>query len=258
MENLSTSTISCLGSIKEGAGSSLLVLQDCSVRDASLQNSDEANASGETQKMLGEMAAVCGTSLLVAEDTLEGRACSGVELESREQEVKNKMENLDELIAEQSVMKAGSAAEPQGKDFQWRDMDELNVFHNAVQDVHSVKEIQDKSRIFSKEDKASYDAYGNCTSVENLESDNLEIHANMKEAISSSSQLGGMTDDVSLAVVGKDGPQQMLQPPLEGGSISNFGEKKLLVLDVNGLLVDIVSHVLEGYDPDKTISGKAG
>ncbi|KAF7116616.1 hypothetical protein RHSIM_RhsimUnG0020400 [Rhododendron simsii] len=254
----SLEAISCLGSVRDGAGSSVLVMQECSVRDTSLQHSDEANGSGETQEMLGDTAAVCGNSLPVAGEILKGRACPGVELESGEQEVKNKMEKLNEIIDEQSVMKVDSVADPPGNDFQLGDTDALNVIPNAVQNVCSVKEIQDKSMTFCKEGKASYDAYGSYTSIEKLESDNLEIHPYMKETISSSSQLGGVTDDVSLAAVGKDGPQPMLQPPLERASTNNFG-KKLLVLDVNGLLVDMVSlsHVSEGYHPDKTISGKA-
>lgn len=255
----SLEAISCLGSVRDGAGSSVLIMQECSVRDTSLQHSDEANGSGESQEMLGDTAAVCGTSLPVAGEILKGRACPGVELESGEQEVKNKMEKLNEIIDEQSVMKVDSVADPPGNDFQLGDTDVLNVIPNAVQDVCSVKEIQDKSMTFYKEGKASYDAFGSYTSIEKLESGNLEIHPNMKETISSSSQLGGVTDDVSLAAVGKDGPQPMLQPPLERDSTNNFG-KKLLVLDVNGLLVDMVSlsHVSEGYHPDKTISGKAG
>lgn len=35
-------------------------------------------------------------------------------------------------------------------------------------------------------------------------------------------------------------------------------QKKLLVLDINGLLADVVYHVLDGYTPDTMISGKSG
>ncbi|KAL7223123.1 hypothetical protein ACSBR1_024742 [Camellia fascicularis] len=77
----------------------------------------------------------------------------------------------------------------------------------------------------------------------------------VKDAISSSSQLGEFTDEVSLTVISKDGPQQMLQSSL-GDATGNF-RKKLLVLDVNGLLADIVSYVPFGYKPDAFISKKA-
>ncbi|CAL5374478.1 unnamed protein product [Camellia sinensis] len=77
----------------------------------------------------------------------------------------------------------------------------------------------------------------------------------VKDAISSSSQLGEFTDEVSLTVISKDGPQQMLRSSL-GNATGNF-RKKLLVLDVNGLLADIVSYVPFGYKPDAFISKKA-
>lgn len=35
-------------------------------------------------------------------------------------------------------------------------------------------------------------------------------------------------------------------------------QKKLLVLDINGLLADVVYHVLDGYTPDAIISGRSG
>lgn len=41
------------------------------------------------------------------------------------------------------------------------------------------------------------------------------------------------------------------------GSLPGNSQKKLLVLDINGLLADVVYHVLEGYTPDTIISGKS-
>lgn len=43
-----------------------------------------------------------------------------------------------------------------------------------------------------------------------------------------------------------------------GRAISSYPGKKLLVLDINGLLADIVIGVPKGYKPFKKIYGKAG
>lgn len=43
-----------------------------------------------------------------------------------------------------------------------------------------------------------------------------------------------------------------------GRSITCHSKKKLLVLDLNGLLADFVPSVPEGYTPHEKISGKAG
>ncbi|KAL6973464.1 hypothetical protein U1Q18_027649 [Sarracenia purpurea var. burkii] len=195
--DLSNSLTSSLLSIKGG------------MQDTSVQNSNEAPASGHSEKLLGEVPEY--DSALLGPGDISGRRASGErplgEFESGEQEKKMKVENLKEIINGQSV----------------------------VQDIDTVKENFDKFTTFYKEDKASASS-GSDASVENIESDNFEIRRKMRDPISSSSQVGEMTDN--------------------GAAAGNF-RKKLLVLDVNGILADIVSCVSERYKPDTIISRKA-
>ncbi|KAL6995061.1 hypothetical protein U1Q18_005195 [Sarracenia purpurea var. burkii] len=110
------------------------------------------------------------------------------------------------------------------------------------------------SRLDSEE-KASDDTSGSDPSVENRESDNLGAEPKLKDTIPSSSQLGAMTNND----IGKEGVRQKLQSSLEEAPPENF-RKKLIVLDVNGLLADIVPCVPGGgfkYNPDTIISNKA-
>ncbi|KAF7806273.1 putative FCP1 likey domain-containing protein [Senna tora] len=65
----------------------------------------------------------------------------------------------------------------------------------------------------------------------------------------------GDTADLSL-VCKKDDHSKITHVPL-GKTITSHSKKKLLVLDVNGLLADFVEHVPWGYEPDTWISSKA-
>lgn len=69
------------------------------------------------------------------------------------------------------------------------------------------------------------------------------------------SSAGGTAD--STLVCNKDNHSMISHFPLEN-TITSQSKKKLLVLDVNGLLADIVEHVPFGYEPDAYISKKSG
>ncbi|CAL5362396.1 unnamed protein product [Camellia sinensis] len=265
----SDSGVTSLGSIVEAASPSVLVVQDSSVRDTSLNHSDKAYASCCSEKMMGvgEVVAEHGTSLLVRGHISLGKASGEFpddEPASREQEKKVEMENLKVINNEQSVVNDASQVDLSEISFEHdkRDKDKPNVIQNAVLDV-SAEEIFHKSTTFYKDDEASDDASGSDPSgsdpyVENLEYDNLGIQPKLKDAIPSSSQFGTMTDDdhdVSLAVIGKEGPRQRLQSSLRVPP-DNL-KKKLLVLDVNGLLADIFPYVSGRRKPDTVISQKA-
>ncbi|XP_028075746.1 uncharacterized protein LOC114277983 [Camellia sinensis] len=265
----SDSGVTSLGSIVEAASPSVLVVQDSSVRDTSLNHSDKAYASCCSEKMMGvgDVVAEHGTSLLVRGHISLGKASGEFpddEPASREQEKKVEMENLKVINNEQSVVNDASQVDLSEISFEHdkRDKDKPNVIQNAVLDV-SAEEIFHKSTTFYKDDEASDDASGSDPSgsdpyVENLEYDNLGIQPKLKDAIPSSSQFGTMTDDdhdVSLAVIGKEGPRQRLQSSLRVPP-DNL-KKKLLVLDVNGLLADIFPYVSGRRKPDTVISQKA-
>ncbi|GFZ00352.1 nucleic acid/nucleotide binding protein [Actinidia rufa] len=240
----SDSEVSSLGSIKDNVDSLVMIVNN---------GSKVVPASGSSEKMLGEVIEGYGTSSLVAGDISVGRASGefpGILLESGKQKKISKMETLQQIVNEQIVVKGVSEADPLRKYLQWGNSDVLNVIHDAVEDVYAVKER------FDSTDKVSDDASGSNPSVENLEADNLETRSKIKDVISSLFPLVAMTDEVSQSVISKEGPQKMLQSSQEGAATENF-RKKLLVLDVNGLLADIVSCVSEGYKPDTAISRKA-
>ncbi|XP_057480056.1 uncharacterized protein LOC130767259 isoform X2 [Actinidia eriantha] len=226
-------SISCLESIKEGTSLSVLVVQDSSVRDTSSDPLDEAPGC-YSDKITREKVAGDGPSFLVAGNISIGKAsCECLDGESAygEQEKKIKMENLDELTNGHIVEKNASWVDLAGKEIEQGN--------------------EDKSSTIC-EDKASDGASGAYSSVDNLESDNLGVKPKLSDEIPSSSVLGVITDNDSLAVAVKEGPLQKLEssPP---GSL----RKKLLVLDVNGLLADIVACVSGRYKPDTFVSGKA-
>ncbi|PSR89112.1 Uro-adherence factor A like [Actinidia chinensis var. chinensis] len=226
-------SISFLESIKEGASPSVLVLQDSSVRDTSSDPLDEAPVY-YSDKITREKVAGDGPSFLVAGNISIGKAsyeCLDGESAYGEQEKKIKMENLDELTNGHIVEKNASWVDLAGKEIEQGN--------------------EDKSSTIC-EDKASDGASGADSSVDNLESDNLGVKPKLSDEIPSSSVLGVITDNDSLAVAVKEGPLPKLEssPP---GSL----RKKLLVLDVNGLLADIVACVSGRYKPDTFVSGKA-
>ncbi|GFS40335.1 haloacid dehalogenase-like hydrolase (HAD) superfamily protein [Actinidia rufa] len=226
-------SISCLESIKEGASPSVLVVQDSSVRDTSSDHLDEAPAC-YSDKITGEKVAGDGTSFQVAGSISIGMAsceCLNGESASGEQEKKIKLESLEEITKGHVVEKNAS-----------------------LEDLARIEIEQgngDKSSTIC-EDKAPDGASGADSSVENLESDNLGVKPKLSDDMPSSSVLGVITDNDSLAVASKEGPLQKLEssPP---GSL----RKKLLVLDVNGLLADIVACVSDRYKPDAFVSRKA-
>lgn len=88
-------------------------------------------------------------------------------------------------------------------------------------------------------------------------SKSIQIETTMDEA-PSSSHLGALKDDPDLDTVTKvDDLSQILNPSPER-YMAVDSRKKLLILDVNGLLVDFVNYFPKGHTPDTVISKKAG
>ncbi|XAR63818.1 Phosphoprotein phosphatase [Bertholletia excelsa] len=252
---LSNSSFSCLGSKESVSLSGLVLLDpDSSVRDTSLSHNNEAAISSCPQKMVGEVMAGYGTSLLVAGDISPGKASKFCPYgASGEQEKKTKIENLEKLVDKQNAVKDAAAVDLSEKASESGNRD-------AKLDVNSAEDDFHKPTSFY-EDEASDDASG---SVKNQESDNLDMVsfpmyqerdnldvaalAQLKKAIPSVSQLSVIPNDVNADVTRKK--------EAEGAHPGKL-RKKLLVLDVNGLLADIVLDVAEGYKPDMVISRKA-
>ncbi|KAI9174547.1 hypothetical protein LWI28_018993 [Acer negundo] len=83
---------------------------------------------------------------------------------------------------------------------------------------------------------------------------NAEVETNVGEIFSSSSHLG-VTKNDAIDVTGKE--DNLLQKSHPSPERVSRCKKKLLVLDVNGLLADIVSYASHGYKPDIMISKKS-
>lgn len=87
------------------------------------------------------------------------------------------------------------------------------------------------------------------------EAENME-ETEVKEIIPSSSHLGAIKDDAELVNRGEN-PPDISQSQPERALICH-SRKKLLILDVNGLLADILPYPVEGYKPDIIVSRKSG
>lgn len=87
------------------------------------------------------------------------------------------------------------------------------------------------------------------------EAENVEEETEVKEIIPSSSHLGAIKDDVK--IVNKEENPPHTSQSLPERAVSCHSRKKLLILDVNGLLADIVPYFVEGYKPDIVVSRKS-
>ncbi|XP_058180739.1 uncharacterized protein LOC131299159 isoform X2 [Rhododendron vialii] len=214
--------ISSLESIEES-------LQESSAGYTCLNHMDEAPEPSYTGKMMEDMVTGLGISQEKAScECPVGEPASGNERKkSKMGRKKSKMGNKGNSV----VMDVFMVDIPE-TDFEQFNKDKLDVIQNTV---------------LSEEDRASDDALVSVPSVDNIVVDKLNIQPMLKDAIPSFSKLGVIIDGVRL-----ESPQQS-----QGGAPLGNLRKKLLVLDVNGLLVDIVPSGAGGYKQHKILSQKA-
>uniref|UniRef100_A0A5B6ZLW6 FCP1 homology domain-containing protein n=1 Tax=Davidia involucrata TaxID=16924 RepID=A0A5B6ZLW6_DAVIN len=243
-------------SIEEGAGSSVHVVQN-KMGDPSLDRSDEALTSGDLEKMAErEVIAGHGTSLQVVEDISKEKASGGCSYGEPAYEESKKiveMGNLNHTIKEDGFVKNVSVIDSLEENSEQANRGKINVIENAVQDVYSVEENFYGSSSF-KEEKNLVDPSGSDLSDEHLDKNKLEIQPKKEGAISSSS--GAIKDDASLVINNEECSLQVVQSS-PGRVLTGCFRRKLLILDVNGLLVDIVPYVSDGYQADTVVARKA-
>lgn len=138
-----------------------------------------------------------------------------------------------------------SVGQPAGSDKEKEiktDILEKSVKEHGILNDASLKYVSEKCSGPSKRDKL--DAESGTLNVEPTSQDGGTVSSDLSETIDG--------DDISRPDTGNDGPQPA---PL----VVHPGKlrRKLLVLDVNGILTDIVNHVSEEYTPDTIISRKA-
>ncbi|KAF7135787.1 hypothetical protein RHSIM_Rhsim08G0144600 [Rhododendron simsii] len=213
--------ISSLESIEES-------LQESSAGYTCLNHMDEAPEPSYTGKMEDMVAGLEISQEKASYECPVGEPASGNERKkSKMGRKKSKMGNKGNSV----VMDVFMVDIPE-TNFEQFNKDKLDVIQNTV---------------LSEEDRASDDALGSVPSVDNIVVDKLNRQPMLKNAIPSFSKLGAMIDRVSL-----ESPQQS-----QGGAPLRNLRKKLLVLDLNGLLVDIVPSGAGGYKQHKILSQKA-
>ncbi|KAA8542558.1 hypothetical protein F0562_023710 [Nyssa sinensis] len=221
-----------LKSIEEGVGSSLQVVQN-NMGDISLDCSDEALTSGALENTAKrEVIAGHGTSLQVVDNNfIEKKASGGCSYGEPADEESKK---IDEMETEQV------------------NRSKIDVSENAVQDIYSVEENFNVSSSF-KEEKDLVDASGSDLSDEHLAKNVLEIQPKMEDAVSLS--LVAIKDDASLVINKEECSLQVVQSS-PGRALAGCFRRKLLILDVNGLLADILPYASDGYHRDPIIAKK--
>ncbi|XP_010663451.1 uncharacterized protein LOC100263840 isoform X3 [Vitis vinifera] len=124
--------------------------------------------------------------------------------------------------------------------------------------------VEDGTSVHPLKDIAMEAAFVNCSDSKptsekrkkNMdEAENVEEETEVKEIIPSSSHLGAIKDDVK--IVNKEENPPHTSQSLPERAVSCHSRKKLLILDVNGLLADIVPYFVEGYKPDIVVSRKS-
>ncbi|KAA8541049.1 hypothetical protein F0562_025012 [Nyssa sinensis] len=246
-----------LKSIEEGAGSSVLVVENKMV-DTYWDHSDEelapVNLVNTSER---DVTAGHGTSLQAVEDSSIEKVlggCSVGELALKESKKRVQMETLKQTIKEDGFVKNDSVVGLLETNFEQANSVKINVIEDAAQDVYSAEENIHGSSSF-KEDKALVGASGNDLFHEHLDRNTLDTQSKMGDAISSSSKSGAIKDASSLVINQEEHTLQVVQSSPER-ALTGCSRRKLLILDVNGLLADIVQYVSYGYQADTIIAHK--
>ncbi|KAL5751472.1 hypothetical protein ACOSP7_026075 [Xanthoceras sorbifolium] len=208
-------------------------IKDDSIGFPSFGQSEEAHVTGLAENKLGiVLERKNDTSVQVLEDIITSIVCSDGKPVCKDNENKLKMkiskedeENLEQING-----------------------DKLKEIKITVQEVSHANGTSDENSSSPKEKTSD---------SRNQEQTNAEVETKVEEIFSFSSQLGVTKNDVVVDDIGKENnlPQKS-HPSIERACVGHC-KKKLLVLDVNGLLADIVSYASCGYKPDTTIAKKA-
>ncbi|CAK9147948.1 unnamed protein product [Ilex paraguariensis] len=248
---LSDSLADCSDSIKEITGTPVLV-----ARNTSLDHSVGVLASGCLENMFGrEVVAGRGAPLQVVGDMLLERAsdgCSDIEHPTGESRNIMGMENTKETTSEGRCVEDVSVLDVLGENPVQAKRAKHNIILNAVNYAGSAENLIDQTAILCK-GKVSCDASARDPSSADL---GQKRKSKMEDTIPPLMQIGAVEDDAP-QIINKDKlALHILQPSPVRAPTGSF-RKKLLVLDVNGLLADIVSYVPYGYKADTIIGTKS-
>lgn len=178
--------------------------------------------------------------------------CMNSELASKDGKERSKMTNLENNFCEISFVNDASVPDVPKDHKDHKYGGKLHMNHITGQYTSHVNEELDKPA-----------SYGNGMTTTNLSGcdpsykHQEQMDVERAEMKVSPSHLGVVEDDTDSGIVVKEHNfSEILKSPTEK-SLLDSSKKKLLILDLNGLLADIVPYVPNGYNADIMISGKA-
>ncbi|KAK9267028.1 hypothetical protein L1049_025297 [Liquidambar formosana] len=203
-----------------------------------------------------------GTTMQVLEDiSIEEPPvnCSDGKPAARESKKRMKVKNVKETSKEDGFVKDASVINiaEEHEHFEQAIKGKVDMIQISVQDGIHVEEHIDES-IMRCKGKVPDDLSGCDPSRKHLEQKNVETEMKTEEINPSSLHLGAIKDDVDLVGINNEDNSPLVSHSSPERALIGHSRKKLLILDVNGLLADIVPYVPDGYKPDITISKKAG
>ncbi|KAG6687099.1 hypothetical protein I3842_11G053500 [Carya illinoinensis] len=174
------------------------------------------------------------------------------ELASKDCKERSKMTNLENNLCEISFVNDASVPDvpKDHKDHKYGGKHHMN--HITGQYTSHVNDELDKPASYGN-GITTTNLSGCDPSYKHLEQMDVEI-AEMK---ASPSDLGVVEDDTDSGIVVKEHKFSEILESASEKSLLDSSKKKLLILDLNGLLADIVPYVPNGYNADIMISGKA-
>lgn len=239
-------------SSKEGADSAVEVVEKG--RQTTLSNGSGGAISPGCVKNTLERESGAGhvTSVNVEEDKLVGMhldGCSDIKHASGDSMNGTEMDNSEDI--KDGFAMDLSLPDLSGEDFKQVKRAKLNVDHNVLCDVHSADALPEESTRLCKGQIASDDPSSQDSLNEPLDQ---KRQSKINDSSSSPVKLDEMKDNVT-----PNANKELLQSSI-GITLTGSFRRKLLVLDLNGLLADVVPHVPDKnkYKDYKIIGMKAG
>lgn len=238
---------------KEGADSSSVEVVEKG-RQTTLSNGSGGAISPGCVKNTLERESGTGhvTSVNVEEDKLVEMhldGCSDIKHASGESMHGTEMDNSEDI--KDGFAMDLSLPDLSGEDFKQVKRAKLNVEHNVLCDVHSADALPEESTRLCKGQIASDDPSSQDSLNEPLDQ---KRQSKINDSSSSPVKLDEMKDNVT-----PNANKELLQSSI-GITLTGSFRRKLLVLDLNGLLADVVLHVPDKnkYKDYKIIGMKAG
>lgn len=213
-----------------------------------------AQNGGYVEKLLDVSTTLCQEKVF---DEPSGCDASSRHLEPKIVDIEENKKTMEVDIGDdKNLVKEVSVINTAEVHFEPENTGKLDKFQTAEQDGVHAEVFLDESTT-SCQEKTSDEPSGCDTSSKNSEPKNIHREMKVEEIIPSLSNLGAVKNDTDLVLINNDANHaQSLDPSPERCLISR-PKKKLLILDVNGLLADVVAYVPDGHKPDTTISNKA-